>query len=125
MFNEMLLEEGLARVAYVYAPNTKYVDSFRAIQEKARQEGKGIWSIEDYVHDRGFKESIKEVEDKSSNSGKSTVDDSNCTIKGNINSKGDKIYHMPNGQHYEQTIAEAMFCTPAEAEAAGFRASQR
>lgn len=54
MFNEMLLEKGYARVAYVFAPNTKYVDQFRAIQDKARKRGIGIWSIEDYVHNNGF-----------------------------------------------------------------------
>lgn len=37
MFNEILLEQGYARVAYVFAPNTKYVDQFRAIQDKARE----------------------------------------------------------------------------------------
>lgn len=36
-FNQLLLEKGLARVAYVYPPNTKYVDQFRATQEKAQQ----------------------------------------------------------------------------------------
>lgn len=47
MFNETLLEKGYARVAYVYPPNTKYVDQFREIQDEARDQGVGIWSIED------------------------------------------------------------------------------
>lgn len=34
MFNEMLLENGLARVAYVHQPNTKYVDRFLDVQKK-------------------------------------------------------------------------------------------
>lgn len=42
-------------------------------------------------------------------------------IKGNINARGDKIYHVPGGRSYEQTDPEAWFCTEAEAEAAGFR----
>ncbi|KTD86135.1 thermonuclease family protein [Paenibacillus etheri] len=54
MFNEILLEQGYARVAYVFAPNTKYVDQFRAIQDKAREQGIGIWSIENYAQDKGF-----------------------------------------------------------------------
>ncbi|WP_312147967.1 thermonuclease family protein [Paenibacillus odorifer] len=54
MFNEILLEQGYARVAYVFAPNTKYVDQFRAIQDKARERGIGIWSIENYAQDNGF-----------------------------------------------------------------------
>jgi micrococcal nuclease len=54
MFNKMLLEKGLARVAYVYPPNVKYVDQFRAIQKKAQHDGIGIWSIENYAKDDGF-----------------------------------------------------------------------
>lgn len=49
LFNEMLLEEGLARVAYVYPPNIKYVDQFRDVQKQAQLAGKGMWSIEDYA----------------------------------------------------------------------------
>ncbi|MGE5704540.1 MAG: thermonuclease family protein [Clostridia bacterium] len=51
---EMLLEKGLARVAYVYVPNVKYVDKYRAIQEKAQKAGVGIWSIENYAQEDGF-----------------------------------------------------------------------
>lgn len=54
MFNELLLEKGLARVAYVYPPNTKYVDRFYDIQDKAKKKGAGIWSIENYATDDGY-----------------------------------------------------------------------
>lgn len=54
MFNEMLLEKGLARVAYIYPPNVKYVDQFQEIQKKAQQNGLGIWSIENYTQLDGF-----------------------------------------------------------------------
>ncbi|WP_268894488.1 thermonuclease family protein [Chengkuizengella marina] len=37
MFNEMLLGRGLARVAYIYPPNVKYVDQFKEIQTKAQE----------------------------------------------------------------------------------------
>ncbi|SDM13495.1 micrococcal nuclease [Paenibacillus sp. OK060] len=56
MLNEQLLEYGLARVAYIYPPNTKYVDQFEEIQKQARVQAKGIWSIENYVQDSGFVE---------------------------------------------------------------------
>lgn len=46
-------------------------------------------------------------------------------IKGNINSKGEKIYHLPGGANYERTIPEAWFRTEEEAQAAGYRKSQR
>lgn len=50
-----------------------------------------------------------------------------CLIKGNINSSGDKIYHVPGSASYSRTKidkskGERWFCTTAEAEAAGWRA---
>ena len=51
---EKLIEEGLARVGYLYPPNTKHLDPYKAAEEKAQQAGIGIWSIEDYVTKRGF-----------------------------------------------------------------------
>lgn len=47
------------------------------------------------------------------------------TIKGNINKRGEKIYHMPGSLSYSKTIPEAWFSTPAEAEAAGYRPSRK
>jgi endonuclease YncB( thermonuclease family) len=52
-----------------------------------------------------------------------------CTIKGNINRKGERIYHMP-GQHDYASINMAprekrWFCSPQEAEAAGWRRAFR
>jgi endonuclease YncB( thermonuclease family) len=49
-----------------------------------------------------------------------------CLIKGNINNKGELIYHVPGQRFYEQTIidpakGERMFCTENEAIAAGWR----
>lgn len=51
---QQLVEEGLARVAYIYPPNTKHLDPFKDAEGKAQQAGTGIWSIEDYVTNRGF-----------------------------------------------------------------------
>lgn len=53
MVNEKLLEQGLARVV-VYRPNDKYIDEFREIQNKAKQQKSGVWSIEGYADNRGF-----------------------------------------------------------------------
>jgi len=49
----------------------------------------------------------------------------NGLIKGNINSKREKIYHMPNGVYYDRTDPEMWFKTESEAQAQGFRRSQR
>lgn len=114
MVNQLLLEKGYARVAYVFAPNTKYIDEFRDIQEKAQLKKMGIWSIENYATSTGFDEKKRKVIE-------STLACTNPEIKGNINSKGDKIYHVKGGQHYEQTKPEKLFCTEKEAITSGFR----
>lgn len=122
MVNEMLLERGLARVAYVYAPNTKHVDRFYEIQKEAQRKGIGIWSIENYATEEGFQDVGNE---STKTSAGQTSKCENPLIKGNINSRGERIYHVPGGQFYEQTIAEEMFCTEEEAVAAGYRKSKR
>ena len=50
-----------------------------------------------------------------------------CQIKGNINSKGGRIYHVPGSRSYSQTKineskGERWFCSESEARAAGWRA---
>jgi endonuclease YncB( thermonuclease family) len=45
----------------------------------------------------------------------------NCTIKGNVNKKGERIYHLPADPFYAKTKPENWFCSESEAEAAGFR----
>jgi endonuclease YncB( thermonuclease family) len=47
-----------------------------------------------------------------------------CLIKGNRNRKGQWIYHLPDTPYYDETRAEEMFCTEAQAQAAGYRASR-
>lgn len=117
MFNEMLLEKGLARVA-VFPPDVKYVDRFREIEKVAQRKGVGIWSVENYAIE----------EQKTDGNNIATNTSGNCDepqIKGNINSKGEKIYHVPGGQFYDVTNPEEMFCTEEEAQAAGYRKSKR
>lgn len=53
-----------------------------------------------------------------------------CAIKGNVSSKGQRIYHLPGQKFYAETRidprrGEAFFCTEAEARAAGFRRARR
>ena len=53
-----------------------------------------------------------------------------CRIKGNISSKGKRIYHLPSGRFYDRTRidpsrGERWFCSEAEARAAGWRRSRQ
>jgi micrococcal nuclease len=115
---EALLEKGLARVAYIYEPNTKYVDEYQDIQSKAQKEGVGIWSLENYVQEDGYETSDHSTGDKN-------VSAEECTIKGNINSSGEWIYHVETGRYYKITKPEEWFCTEQEAVEAGFRKSEQ
>ena len=45
-------------------------------------------------------------------------------IKGNINSKGQHIYHKPKGQFYTKTKAKMCFARESDAQKAGFRPSR-
>ncbi|MEH7333464.1 thermonuclease family protein [Neobacillus drentensis] len=140
MFNEMLLDQGLARVAYIYAPNTKYVDEFYAIQKEAQKKGIGIWSIENYAQEDGYHASNAQgTKEKAPASQPGTSAKSNfqnnpnddqesnlgCKgkIKGNANSH---IYHVPGGSYYVSTNDNIVwFCTEKEAQDAGYHKSKR
>lgn len=55
--------------------------------------------------------------------------DSSCNIKGNISKNGTKIYHTPQSRWYKNTQiniqdGEQWFCSPQEAENAGWRPAQ-
>lgn len=52
-----------------------------------------------------------------------------CKIKGNISSKGEKIYHTPGCNSYDKTVistsvGEKWFCTEQDARDAGWRKAQ-
>ena len=55
----------------------------------------------------------------------SSTTTSDCIVKGNINAKGYKIYHIKGGAFYNMVKPEQCFNTEAEALAAGFVKSSR
>ncbi|MET1247216.1 thermonuclease family protein [Sporolactobacillus sp. STCC-11] len=142
-FEELQLASGLARVAYVYPPNTNYVDQYRAIEAQAKKKKIGIWSVSGYAEANGFhpdvmkgtevyKETQKSGGQASSSAAEATTagqtsptetGDCNGAIKGNVSSRG-KIYHMPSDRYYKVTKAELCFKSRKDAEKAGFRAAK-
>ncbi|ACV57083.1 nuclease (SNase domain protein) [Alicyclobacillus acidocaldarius subsp. acidocaldarius DSM 446] len=54
LYNRDVVDQGLARVAYVYAPNTDYLAQLEAAQNDAKWHHRGIWSIPGYVTSQGF-----------------------------------------------------------------------
>ncbi|TWT07332.1 thermonuclease family protein [Planococcus sp. CPCC 101016] len=119
---EQLLEAGLARVAYVFPPNTRYLDDFEKAEQIAEESGTGIWQYENYSTDRGFdSEAYGQQPAGNASPSNQTPANGDCDIKGNINRSGNKIYHLPSDSSYEQTNPEEWFCTEQEARDAGFR----
>lgn len=47
-----------------------------------------------------------------------------CDIKGNKSYRGEWIYYLPGMNYYQETRAEAYFCSEAEARKAGYRRSR-
>ena len=46
LVQDILVREGLARIAYVSEPNTTYLEQLTASENSAKQQGIGIWSVE-------------------------------------------------------------------------------
>lgn len=113
--NETLVAEGLAW-AFI-----RYSDEFALAEAEARNEGLGIWrapTTPAWEYRAELRSGIIEAQPEPPG---------DCLIKGNINSEGERIYHLPGWSSYEGTVirtedGERWFCTEAEALAAGWRA---
>ncbi|ATO29050.1 endonuclease [Bacillus atrophaeus] len=84
---ETLLKEGLARVAYVYEPNTKYIDQFKKDEQEAKSEKLSIWSKNSYVTDKGFNGCVKKASEAKK---KTTSNESNKQSSSTQNSDTNK-----------------------------------
>lgn len=120
MVNEELVLEGYATAA-TFPPDVKYQRRLADAERQARQANRGLWA--------GCIDATPTPSSSGCPSG-CFAPPSGCEIKGNINSDGVKIYHVPSGAFYDATIidtsrGERWFCTPEEAVANGWRPSQR
>ena len=107
----------------------RYSLDYASAEESAKVNRRGLWSgtfemPSEYRHPElarspspPMRRSVARASPRISNSAASTA----CRIKGNRNRKGQWIYHLPGMPYYEQTRAEEMFCTEAQAQAAGYR----
>jgi len=142
MFNERLVREGYANAA-TYPPDVSLADRFREAEREARSEGAGLWGGDGGGKAAGANAAAADEKagyddqaaaaaeggessgDEAASGARDSESAASCPspdIKGNINSRGERIYHVPGSRYYDQTIAEVWFCTEEEAEAAGFRA---
>jgi len=120
MVNVTLVEEGYA-TASAFPPDVRYAEKFAALEAQARAEGRGLWGP-----------TCATPEPPLTANGPCDFSGTNePVIKGNISLRtGEKIYHVPGGEYYDQTVideakGERWFCTEAEAVAAGWRKSKR
>ncbi|GGH84518.1 micrococcal nuclease [Pullulanibacillus pueri] len=124
---EQLLRRGLARLAYVYEPNTNHLQAYKKAEDYARKRKLNIWSTKGYAESDGFHPEVIQGYNSSpgkENRGFDPDDKGNCQgkIKGNITHSGDKIYHLSSDPYYFDTVAERCFNSKKEARIAGFRA---
>jgi micrococcal nuclease len=118
--NRELVRLGLAR-AEDYPPDVSCSAEMRAAEDEARAALRGMWGLlgsPTYATNAG-----------ASCVGGCATPPAGCVIKGNINEDGEKIYHVPGGKYYEQTViepekGERWFCSEAEAVSAGWRRSR-
>jgi len=112
--NLELVKQGFA-YSYSYPPDIKYQDQFLKAQQEAREAKRGLWSACPTTPEQISAPAVF-----------SAPGDNSCLIKGNINTSGEKIYHLPGCGSYPKTQisesrGERWFCAEVEAQAAGWR----
>jgi endonuclease YncB( thermonuclease family) len=100
----------------------QFSEAYIADEDSARISQLGVWS--------GDFEMPWDFRRKQWESAAQEAPSPDCPIKGNINSKGERIYHTPWSRSYNKTRintekSERWFCSEAEALAAGWRAPLR
>lgn len=124
---QRLVAEGLAR-EYTYDRPYAGRDDYLEAQEIARAGDLGIWSGACDVAAQPA--STPTAAAPFAPQPAPGADAGKCVIKGNISSSGEKIYHVPGGRSYDETIiteskGERWFCTEQEAVDAGWRKAKR
>lgn len=109
----------------------RYSTDYVSAEESAKASRRGLWAgtfkmPSEYRHrtapaiDRSITTSKRRAANASSSdwAGRAAA---NCNIKGNRNRRGQWIYHVPGMPYYEGTRPEEIFCSEANARAAGYR----
>ena len=116
---------------YTYNSNPyKYQNEFKEAAHKAREENKGLWAENTCAGDATKPADIPAPKPQPAPAYNPAPThqpqqqaQGACVIKGNVGRNG-KIYHMPGQKYYDKTNPEAIFCSEAEAQSAGFRRSR-
>jgi endonuclease YncB( thermonuclease family) len=105
----------------------RYSDRYVADETRARGSGLGLW-VSNFVSPEEYRAAMSEPAPAparvSRRAAASQTTSSSCLIKGNRNRRGEWIYHLPGKPYYNETRAEQVFCSEADAIAAGYRRSK-
>lgn len=119
--NQLMVADGWA-IAF-----RRYSERYVADEVRARAGKLGLWAS-NFEAPQDYREEEREAAlpptVTTQRRGAAGSAASGCLIKGNRNRKGEWIYHLPGMPYYDKTRAEEMFCTEAEARAAGYRKSR-
>jgi len=113
-YNKYMIEQGYAH-EYTYNTPYKYQTEFKNAQKEAQANQLGLWSSNTCGGDTTSPDTSTQTNVAGS-----------CSIKGNISSGGEKIYHMIGCGSYNKTVideskGEKWFCSEQEATDAGWR----
>lgn len=111
--SQALVEAGWATAYRKYS--FQYVDA----ENRARAAQRGIWAL-------SFESPELYRRARTATAAPQTPPDSRCIVKGNVSSKGARIYHLLGSRDYtavriDPGKGERWFCSAAEAAAAGWR----
>ncbi|MFP5509133.1 MAG: thermonuclease family protein [Alphaproteobacteria bacterium] len=102
----------------------RYAMEYDLVEKQAAVAGRGLWTMQ-VENPARFRQ-----QGQSSAAAPQQQVAGDCSIKGNISAKGERIYHRPGQEHYDRTRintaqGERWFCSAAEAERSGWRAARR
>jgi hypothetical protein len=111
--NALMVESGMA-LAY-----RRYSERYVAAEERARAARRGLWEAE-FDPPWAWRRRAP----------RKSAGDEDCTVKGNVNAKGERIYHLPGTAAYDRVRikpaeGDRCFANAKEARAAGFRPPRR
>lgn len=123
--NSAMVESGYA-LAYRH-----YSSQYVTAEERAKAAKRGLWSgtfeaprthrLEQRTASAPSVERRARPVARSAGRSNDWANRATCVIKGNQNRRGQFIYHVPGMPYYDRTRPEQLFCTEAEARAAGYR----
>jgi endonuclease YncB( thermonuclease family) len=113
--NKTLVEQGWATAFRTYS------DDYVVSETRAKMARRGIWSSAFDLPQSYRLAQLPQEPERTREARGQQASQGGCVIKGNRNRRGEWIYHLPGMPYYDATRAEEMFCSEADARAAGYR----